>query len=55
MKPFFVCLFRILLTAGVTALFFYLATLFVGSLLNGLFALLGILAIIFGLRWSFKL
>lgn len=55
MKTFFVCIFRILITAAVTALCFYLASLFWGTVLNGIFALVGIVALIIGLRWSFKL
>ena len=55
MKPFFVCLFRLLLTVGVAVLLFYLATLILGTVMNGICALLGILVLIFGLRWSFKL
>lgn len=55
MKRFFVCLFRILLTAGVATLCFYLATEFYGTIANGILALVGILVIILGLIWSFKL
>lgn len=55
MKKFFVFIFRIIVTAIVAGLLFYVATLLDGTSISPLLILLGIAAVIGGLIWSFKL